>query len=887
MLDDGGRSERAQRPIVWGTAAAVTMFTTSAAGWASISSVGWFQLTAAALASMAAGTVTYRETVNYRDRQRAAPPAAPAAPRPESLPGTITDFTGRAPEIDELVELFAGTPEHNPQAVVISALAGKGGVGKTRLAVHVAHLIKLAYPDGQLYVNLRGAEAESLDPSAVLSEFLVELGVPYSAIPEGVDARARRYRAALADRRILIVLDNARDEAQIRPLLPGDPSCSVLITSRSRLGGLDGVALMVLDVMAERDALSLLTSMAGAARTAAEPAEALRIVQLCGLLPLAVRVVGAQLAGRPGQTLRWSAERLTDERTRLRLLRAGDIEVRSSLALSYPRQPEPVRQAFRLLGLLRSADIPVWGLAALADRTAAEAEELCETLIDAGLLDPPDEDTSHQLRYRMHDLLRLLAQEFVAAEEGDPSLFVLRLLTVELNAARHAARLLDHEVADVDAADLAWLDRVGIAQAIEDDPVRWLRLEDANLVLGVEQAVQNGHWAIACDLAVALTDFFDTESRWDEWERSHLLAVSAARSLGDRTREADLLWRLGRRYRHGEPAQALTAYGDAVALYRGLGDRAGEAKVLLESGVVHREQGDLADARADYATCLAIFVELGDRRCTAYALRRLAFVETDQAEIAAAIDHFEECLPILRELGDTRWLGRTLRGLSIAQRLLARHADAEESATEALRSFQDTGDRRGEGYALLDLGGVRAEQERFEEARQNLEDCIAHFHQIGDDRGRAYALLDLSSLDGRCGRYEQALTEAAAGLGLCVTVRDRRGQSWAGLCLADLAREQGDFAEALDRYDTCLAAFEELGDHVGLARLMLRRGIAEFGLGREQDGRESWNEALRLFAAAGMPEAPEVERWLARPLPAGRIRGGIGRLHYPLGIAPG
>lgn len=874
-----GTRGRLHSPVGWAIGAGTAVFAAAAAGWASISSIGWFQLASAGLASALAAGVAYREVRGEVARS----PAPPLRPRPEGLPADIADFTGREEEVRRLADLLAGEQQHNPQAIIISALSGKGGVGKTRLAVHVAHLIRARFPDGQLYVNLRGAEAESLDPSAVLADFLVELGEPHAAIPDGVEARAARYRAVLTGRRTLVVLDNARDEAQVRPLLPGSQSCVVLITSRSRLAGLEGTTLMALDVMAEEDALRLLTWTAGAPRVVAEPEQARRIVALCGMLPLAVRVVGAQLAGRPEQSLRWSAGRLTDERTRLSRLRVGDIEVRSSLALSYPHQPAPTRQAFRLLGLLRSADIPAWELAALAEVPLVEAEALCERLIDAGLLDPPHEDAAGQLRYRMHDLLRLLALELAQAEESDHEGYVRRLLETEQDAVQHAAHLLDVEATPVDAAALDRLTLAGVAEALADDPARWLRIEAPTLVLGVEQAHQTGHWALACDLAAALTDFFDTDSRWEEWEASHLVAVAAARALRDPAREADLLWRLGRRYRHGKPEQALATYEAAIGVYRSLGDRRGEGRTLLEAGVVHREQGGLAEARRCYTDCLTIFTEVGDRRYLAYALRRLAFVETDQAEIASAIEHFEQCVPILEEFDDVRWLGRTLRGLAIAQRLLARHEDAERTARRALAAFQETGDRRGEGYALLDLGGVQAERGQHEEATESLRGSLRHFHTMSDDRGRAYAFLDLASLDGRCGRFAEAVTAAERALSLCGTVRDRRGAAWAELCLGDLAREQGNLPEALRRYVACVPAFAELDDHVGNAQVRLRRGIAETRLGDADAARVSWTEALTLFRAAGMPQADRLAQWLERPPPPDRMRDGIGRLHYPLG----
>lgn len=477
---------------------------------------------------------------------------------------------------------------------------------------------------------------------------------------------------------------------------------------------------MSLDVLTSEEAFDLLGRIAGAERITAQRDEAQEIVRLCGYLPLAVRVAGAQLAIRPTQTVRGLTARLINEKSRLSQLRVGDIEVRSSLAIGYSQQPPAERRLFGMLGGLRFADVPAWAVAALLGVDLATAERMADSLVDAGLLDAAGEDPAGQFRYRMHDLLRLIAREMT--DRGDRAqrrAAETSMLVAYLKAARLAAALLDStEIRgrEPKAESTAGLSRLGVFQAIVVDPASWLRVELDNLTLAVEQAYDVEQWMIACELAITLTDYYDTYSLWEQWERSHSGALAAARRMGDRAIEADILWRLGRRYRHGRPDQALSTYDACIRLYRETGDRKGEASALLEAGVVHREQGSLAEAHRAYAACLLIFAELDDRHMQAHALRRLAFLETDQAAIPEAITHFQQSLAILEAFGDVRWIARTLRGLSIACRLMRLHADAEDAATRALAAFRAVDDDRGAGYALLDLGDLRAEQGRLDEA---------------------------------------------------------------------------------------------------------------------------------------------------------------------------
>jgi hypothetical protein len=329
------------------------------------------------------------------------------------LPADINDFTGRYEQADKVSRLVTAEGGRSHTAVPITVISGKPGIGKTALALHVAHKVSDQFPDGQMYANLRGAEADAQDPAEVLAGFLRELGVDGSDIPERVDDRARMYRARLADRRVLVVLDNAVDEAQVRPLLPGAAGCAVLVTSRSRMAALAGSHSVPLDVMPADQSAELLATIIGRERAEAEPAAVAEITRLCGFLPLAIRIAGARLKSRPAWRISWFAERLRDESRRLDLLKAGDLEVRASFALSYQGQNADAQRAFRFAGIMTS-DFPAWNLAALLDTDADQAEQLLEELVDAQLVEVIGVDATGLIRYGLHELLRDFARERLA-----------------------------------------------------------------------------------------------------------------------------------------------------------------------------------------------------------------------------------------------------------------------------------------------------------------------------------------------------------------------------------------------------------------------------------------------------------------------------------------
>ncbi|MFF5265460.1 BTAD domain-containing putative transcriptional regulator [Actinomadura viridis] len=347
--------------------------------------------------------------------------AGPPEPRPRGdavpamLPRDVADFTGRDTQTRYVRRLMGAARRR--EAVDVLVLTGKIGVGKTALAVHIAHECKEDFPDGQLFIDLRGAGAVPLTPEAVLGRFLRALGMRDDAIPEGLEERSELYRSRLSGRRILIVLDNAADEAQIRPLLPGDPGCTVLVTSRFRLSALEGARQFNLDVHEPDQALALFARVVGEDRVAAEPEAARTIIEMCGRLALAVRVASLRLVSQPHRKLAWLADLLSDERYRLGELAIADLAVQASLTLTYESLDAEERRLFRWLGLLAMPEFTAWTAASLIDRSIAHTERLLDRLVHAHLLEVQTHGSEGEVGYRFHNLIRCYARERAIMEE--------------------------------------------------------------------------------------------------------------------------------------------------------------------------------------------------------------------------------------------------------------------------------------------------------------------------------------------------------------------------------------------------------------------------------------------------------------------------------------
>ncbi|GII67235.1 hypothetical protein Skr01_73200 [Sphaerisporangium krabiense] len=471
-------------------------------------------------------------------RQETVPPSSyDAAPvRPSLLPADIADFTGR----DELVEDLCGMlASREPGPVKVLLISGRCGVGKTALAVHVAHRLADAYPDGQLYADLLGGGPEPADPGRVLTRFLRALGIHGPAIPEDLEERVDLYRSRVAGRRILTVLDDADGCAQVRPLLPGSPTCTVIVTSRSRLSGRPGARVVDLDVLEPGDAEGLLAAILGEERLAAEPGAAAELVRACGGLPLAIRAAATRLAARPHWTLTRFAERFAlgglDE------LAVGDLDVRAKLDDAYHRVGEEARRAFRLLGVLDLPSFAAWTAATTLEVSLVAAEELADVLIDARLLDAADHATG-RTRYRFHRVVHLYARERAAIEESESTVRVVvtRALATLLALAQEAEDHLPGH-APVRGRAPRWPAPVQVHEELLADPLSWFGGERACLAAGVRQAAAIGHDELAWELAAALLNPALARGWWDDLEDTHRTALAACQHAGNRLGEAVML----------------------------------------------------------------------------------------------------------------------------------------------------------------------------------------------------------------------------------------------------------------------------------------------------------------------------------------------------------
>jgi tetratricopeptide (TPR) repeat protein len=666
---------------------------------------------------------------------------------PSQLPPDIGDFTGRDARVAEIKRILLDRRHRQATALRIVTIAGKGGIGKTALMVHVAHQLKHAFPDGQLFVDLRGFEPQALHPIDVLADFLRALGAEGQSIPQGADERVRMFRSRIAGHAVLVVLDNAANEAQVRPLLPGAATCAVLVTSRSPLAGLEGTTPIVLDVLEPEPALELLRKLAGRKRVDDELQAAARIVEFCGYLPLAVRIAGARLAARQHWKLDRFLERLAVERNRLSELHAGDLDVRSTFTLSYTGLGHEERRAFRLLGLLNAKDFPAWTLAALMDSGIARAEGLLERLVDAQLLDVAKEDPTGTLRYEFHDLLRALARERLEEEPAAERAIALeRLVGGYVALATGAEELFQPGELRKRGAALRWSPGDLATTTLLGDPVEWLTTERPSLLAAIDQAFEAGLWEATWELAHALAPFFEMRAHWNEWERTHALALEASRRSGNHLAEAVVLYDLGALDRdRGNTGGAIDKYAWAADRFQEIGDEHGEAIAYLGLGIVYRNQGRWEKAAFQLNTSLATLKRLGDRRLAAQAMRSLAIVMGAQRDLDASIAKFQQSIRVFQELGDRRAEAYNWRGLGEAQLRQGEWEHAISSYEASLAMVRALRDRRGEARALQGLGRVKSAQAALAEALRYFEEALEIARVVGDGVLEAEILRDIAA----------------------------------------------------------------------------------------------------------------------------------------------
>jgi tetratricopeptide (TPR) repeat protein/transcriptional regulator with XRE-family HTH domain len=679
---------------------------------------------------------------------------------PSQLPSDIADFTGRAELVARLSDLLARDPDGSRSAAVaVAAVVGGGGVGKTILAVHVAHRVRGRFPDGQLHVDLRGAEASPAAPEEVLGRFLRALGVKAAAMPERLDERAELYRSLLAGRRVLVVLDNAAGETQLIPLLPGSPTCGVLVTSRAPLTGLAGIRRVELEVLPAGQAVELLGRIVGPGRVAAEPGEAAELARLCGCLPLALRVAGARLAARPHWRLAQLVERLSDERRRLDELTHGHLAVGASLALSYRVLEPAVQTLFRRLGLLQAPDVAAWTAAALLDTSVERATELADRLVDARLLQVTGRDATGQVRYRLHDLVGVYARERAEVEDppAERAAALARAFGAWLHLAERAdARLGNPLLEPVYGTAPRWQVDQPTTERLLADPLAFLEAEGAGLVAAVTQAARLGMAGLSWELTSALTQSLATRMYLDEWRRCTTEALTAARLAWDARGEGAMLLSAGiletLRPGGGRHTEALACWQAALGIFQRLGEDTGRAMCLAALAVYRNDRAAFRQRRRQIEDALALIDHGGSPRARACVLQCLGDLCHNHGRFEPARRCFQEALRLYRGLGSRRGEARLLYQLGAVRIKQGRDADAVALLRRAQAILGPAGDRLSGAPAEVCLGTALVHLGRHAQARVLLEPWL----DSGFPFLRGWALRALGELDQAEGRHHHA-----------------------------------------------------------------------------------------------------------------------------------
>ncbi|MBF8193055.1 tetratricopeptide repeat protein [Nonomuraea sp. K274] len=685
---------------------------------------------------------------------------------PNLLPPDVPDLTGRDQELRRLTGALGGRRAGSPVVCVVS---GMPGVGKTALVVRAGHDRRADFPDGQLYVNLRGAGPGPVEPREALARFLRALGVSGTAIPETVDERAGMYRAKLSGRRVLVVLDDAADEGQVEPLIPAGAGCAVLIASRAPLTALPAAYRLMLDVLADEDAVRLLCTVTGRPRLARDPAVR-DIAALCGRLPLALRIAGARLAARPHWPAARLVERLAGEHRRLDELTHGPLSVRASLALGHSGLTAPGRTLLRRLGLLEIPLFAGWHAVALLGIGALEAEDALDELLDAQLVEYAGTDQVGEARYRLHDLVRLHARERLAADEppAEAAAAEVRLIGAYLALAEQAHRRQyggDYTVLHGDAP--RWDPDPATRDRLLADPAGWLRTERLGLVAAVNQAARRDLSETCWDLALTAVTLFEAQGHFDDWERTSRIALATAVRTGDRRGEAAMHHSLGslaifrQRYGEGQPH-----FATAVHLFEAVGDRHGQALTMRNAALIDRMQDRAETALHRYEHALTMLQEAGDRHAEAHVLGSIAQIHIERGRAATAAPLLDRALAAYWDLGDQRGAAQILNRMG-AMHLAEGRADAAAAAfREVTTTARANGDLIGEAHGLLGCGEAALLAADHEAAGDLLRSTLSLAAEVDQPYLAARARLAagrLAALQGEQERACELFTAAAAG----------------------------------------------------------------------------------------------------------------------------
>jgi tetratricopeptide (TPR) repeat protein/transcriptional regulator with XRE-family HTH domain len=797
-------------------------------------------------------------------RGRAVPTAAggsdasgPAAAT-RTLPRDITSFTGRQQELQELVGAAAGAASSGG-VVSIHAIGGMAGIGKTAFAVHAAHRLADRFPAGQIFLPLHGHTPgqQPVDPADALASLLATFGVPAGQIPPGLEARMALWRDRLAERQLLLILDDAASSEQVLPLLPGAGGSLVLVTSRRHLTALDDATAISLDTLPVGDAGALLVRLAGrAGLSPADPAVA-EITRLCGYLPLAVGMVARQLHHHSAWTAAGRAAELAAAVDLLELMTTENVSVAAAFNLSYEDLTRDQQRLFRRLGLHPGADIDGYAAAALDGTDIPAARHGLEALYDQYLL------TELAVgRYRMHDLIREHARALSdhLDKDRDREQATARLLDYyQYTAARADALITRQTRPNLAPAGGAILAAIPVL-ADQEQALGWARAERASLVACLDHAADTGQHARVTALTAGIGGLLRRDGPWADAVTRHGAAIQAAIYLVDRLGQANALNDLGdARQLTGDCPAAARDLEEALAIYRHLDDRLGQANALHNLGFLQLLMSDYPAAAQLLEQALGIYRDIGDRLGQAGALRYLA-VSLTSGDYLAAAQLLEQALGIYRDIGDRFGQARTLSDLGDVWRLTGDYRAAAQALEQALGIHCDIGDRLGQANALNILGQVWPKTGDYPAAAQALEQALGIYRDIGDRLGQANALNNLGEVRRLKGEYPAAAELLEQALGIYRDIGSRLGQANALNDLGAVRRLTGEYPAAAQLLEQALGIYRDIGELGGEAmslneRATLYRVSGELGkaegchqqaLELARDIASSWDEAHAL-----------------------------------------
>jgi tetratricopeptide (TPR) repeat protein/transcriptional regulator with XRE-family HTH domain len=788
------------------------------------------------------------------------------------LPRDITSFTGRLPELEDLQDA-AISAARSPGTVAIRAIGGMPGVGKTALAIHAAHRLTSRFPGGQIFLSLHGHTPgrSPVRPADALGTLLLAIGVPAAQVPAGLEERAALWRDRVADRELLLVLDDVADTQQARPLLPGAGRSLVLLTSRRRLAALEDATAISLDTLPPDDAAALLIRLAARpALDAADPA-VLEITRLCGFLPLAIGMLGRQLHHHPAWTAAGRAAELAAAVDRLELLATENVSVTAAFDLSYQDLAPELQRLFRRLSLHPGAEIDAPAAAALGGADVTGARRGLEALYDQHLLTEVAPG-----RYRMHDLLReharALAERVDSADDrGDA---IDRLLDYYQRTAARAHSLLCGTAGSVATAAADAIPAAVSGPADRDEALAWFRVERASLLACLELATGAGQHARVIALTAGIAELLRLDGPWAEAIPLHGAAVEAARHLRDQHGQAGALTDLSRaRLLSGEHAAAARGLDGAMTIYRALGDRRGQAYTLIYLGILRRMTGDHAAAAVALQDALDIGRDLDDQHAQAECLNHLGKLSFVAGQYPAAARDLQEALRLYRNLGDRRGQADTQASLGYVWRLTGDYRAAERELRDALSTCRYLGDRRSQAHALIFLGDLRRLTGEHAAAAQDLQEALSIYRDLGSRGGQANALLYLGIVRRLTGDFPAAAKDGQEALEIYRDLRSRSGELEALNEAGTLSRLRGEMDQARAYHQQALELAREMGSPHDEAYALSGLGRCCRDSGCAGEAARWLEQALVILERLGVPEAAEV----AAELSALRREHGSGR----------